>query len=567
MYNKTLLAAVSALLIAGCADDPLVVDDPIDVGLAPAFADSSTRPPEGDNPVGEIIDPFTPRLLLNIVAETSLSPKSPITLRLEAVAAGPITGGEVFVTLPTQASMARGFRPTSEKLPVVARWTLPALAPGDTWKQRVAVGSVEEGYYHVAVDVHTQGPKTALGPYLVDETDSHRWMYVKGRGGMLTSGFDDSLFEQGIVPQPGPFSARQAAVGDFHQASSWQSDSSDDAVSVKVVYFNNGEYLPAGGAYITGAMQSLTEHPDGEEPSYSASFVVPDDGIVEFDCPEADEFLSGNITVPATQYVAGANFRGHWEAHHSDCGETLEVSSTTSNYIPWNNLNTAIPLITSDFGFSRSRVKWIVLLDDRTSRFVPTDDRIEFGKEYKLAWAAAHEYVHALHHESLGGLWNPTNCRNHGINSVTSYTCAFLEGIADYGGNVGAPDDEITRYYDWENYDGGEEGTKGKIEGYVAALFHDLLDGGSESGDDTDYEGDYVMAVFKSCRTAMDNTFEKRDDVADFVWCLENRVNKDVHNANFPGLGAPKRVRESASEPSDWSATDIRATWRKNVGS
>ena len=139
--------------------------------------------------------------------------------------------------------------------------------------------------------------------------------------------------------------------------------------------------------------------------------------------------------------------------------------------------------------------------------------------------------------------------------------------MADYGGHVGAPDDPITKYYDWENYDDGEEGTKGKIEGYVAALFHDLLDGGSESGDETDYEGDYVMAVFKSCRIATNSAFVKRNDVSDFVWCLENRVNKDVHDANFPGITAPKRVRESASEPSDWSATDIRATWRKNVGS
>lgn len=270
----------------------------------------------------------TPRLVLDIVPETDLSSKSSITLRLEAVAAGPITTGEVVVTLPTQASMERGFRPASGKLPVIARWTLPALAPGDTWKQRVTVSLVEDGYYDVAVDVRTEGPRTALGPYLVDETDRHGWMYVKDGGGRLTLDFDDSLFEDGIAPQPGPFRSRRAAA-DASPRASRQSDGSNDAVTVKVVYYNEGEYLPAAGAYITGTIQ-----PNDGGASHSVSFVVPDDGSAEFDCPGEDESLSGSITVPRTRYVAGARFRGYWEAHHRDCGETIEASSTTKNYIP-----------------------------------------------------------------------------------------------------------------------------------------------------------------------------------------------------------------------------------------
>lgn len=56
-------------------------------------------------------------------------------------------------------------------------------------------------------------------------------------------------------------------------------------------------------------------------------------------------------------------------------------------------------------------------------------------------------------------------------------------------------------------------------------------------------------------------------DVTDFVWCLENRVNEDVHESAFPdGPSAPGRVSESASEPDDWDADDIRSTWQKNVG-
>ena len=34
--------------------------------------------------------------------------------------------------------------------------------------------------------------------------------------------------------------------------------------------------------------------------------------------------------------------------------------------------------------------------------------------------------------------------------------------------------------YDWEDWSTKNSGTKGKIEGYIAALFHDLIDGGTE---------------------------------------------------------------------------------------
>ena len=102
-----------------------------------------------------------------------------------------------------------------------------------------------------------------------------------------------------------------------------------------------------------------------------------------------------------------------------------------------------------------------------------------------------------------------------------------------------------------------------EIEGYVAALLNDLIDSASDGDDSTSYPVSYVTRVFETCRA--DGTL--RDDVTDFVWCLENRVNSTVHDDSFPhGPDAPDRVRESASEPSDWSASEIRDTWLQNVG-
>ena len=67
----------------------------------------------------------------------------------------------------------------------------------------------------------------------------------------------------------------------------------------------------------------------------------------------------------------------------------------------------------------------------------------------------------------------------------------------------------------------------------------------------------------RTCRVSGSSNI---NDVSDFVWCLENRVNTSVHNYNFPGISAPSSASESATEPSDWDADDIRDTWLQNVG-
>ncbi len=148
--------------------------------------------------------------------------------------------------------------------------------------------------------------------------------------------------------------------------------------------------------------------------------------------------------------------------------------------------------------------------------------------------------------------------------------CAFSEGFADYGGyyidpDDGRTDDIQTRYEDPPNGDPAE------VEGNVAALILDLIDSDSESGDDTNYSPYYIVDVFKSCEVRVKKfgvtLTHDRDDVSDYVWCLENRVVKSVHDQKFPGgPKAPESAQESASEPSDWDANDIRTTWTNTVG-
>ncbi|MCE2397684.1 MAG: hypothetical protein J4F34_01380 [Gemmatimonadetes bacterium] len=90
-----------------------------------------------------------------------------------------------------------------------------------------------------------------------------------------------------------------------------------------------------------------------------------------------------------------------------------------------------------------------------------------------------------------------------------------------------------------------------------------------EPEDKTTYPSRYVMKVFATCEVKHPHwtpgDWEARDDVSDFVWCLENRVNDSIHEEIFPGIETPHDAQEEATEPSDWNADSIRSTWLWNM--
>jgi len=263
------------------------------------------------------------------------------------------------------------------------------------------------------------------------------------------------------------------------------------------------------------------------------------------------------------------------------------VTGERHDYLPWRNLNDVIPIINDHFGYSRIPVKWEVDLglvddDDPAAFYSRGGDKIVFGPfAYSSDRIAAHEYTHALHHKAMGGIWETDNCSRHFYHRPSSYTCAFSEGLAQYGSWVGAP-------HDWpypletipDTLRGLPTTPKPKVEGHVAALFNDLIDGvtgglpgnpieNDEPEDKTHYHPHYVMKVFATCEVKHPHPifgdWKKRDDVSDFVWCLENRVNDSIHEEIFPGIETPHDAREEAIEPSDWNADNIRSTWLWNM--
>lgn len=572
--RKLLVAAITATLVAACHDVPTEPAEPprdeFDLPTHTSHDGDTEQQPE------ETFDPSTYRVVFTFTAESELSPKAPVSLLIEGVAIEPVTGGELVVTLPTKAAMDYAgpgnslYFPAGMKPPVAGKWTLPAMETGARWKQRITIPAMEKGYYHVALNALTRGPPSDLGPFLIDDVYHQAWMFVSDRGATLTEVFDETLFPEGTPRVPGPIRARGIDRDAGDMAAFAATDTATRRyVYAEVTYYHGSSqgFLPAAGVEITGAYYRY-----GSGTGRSATTrIVPENGIVKFTCPGSNVYLKGNAIVPRTSYVHEgiSSFVKDWRAYKSDCGDTITVQGYRDVYMPWNHLNESARLIEDHFGHSRTHpVRWRVERDQESSKYTPWRDRITFNRAgFADEWTAAHEYTHAFHHKALGGMWSTDNCSRHSVFRVSSYTCAFSEGIADYGGDVGAPNDTYLRN-GWENFTTSDTGTKGKIEGYVAALFHDLIDGGTETDDETEYSGDYVMTVFKTCyvKVGARRVRSKRNDVSDFVWCLENRVNEDVHDDHFPGISAPKSAHESATEPDDWDADDIRSTWILNVG-
>ncbi len=570
--RKLVLGASAILVIAACHDSPTKLDDAaFDELEVPTRTMHDANEQEG---AGESIDPTTHRVVFTFTADGAVSPGVSVTLLIEGVAMEAVTGGEVVVTQPTKAAMDHAgsddelYFPIGVKPPVVARWQLPQMAAGDRWSQSVTLAAMDKGYYQIALNADTYGPSSAPVAYMADDVYRQVWMFVSDHGSAITPYFDETVFPAGTRAAPGPI--QTLAVGrdvGTSAADSAAMASNSRWIYTEVSYYAGSDdgYQPAAGVEITGAIYT-----DGRRGAAS-TYTVPGNGLIRWTCPQgSNKYLGGKVVAQATDYVKKAKrtFVLWWSSRSSECGDTISVIGRRDVYMPWNHLNEAAELITSHFGHSRTPVPWEVDHDRTTSSYwyTPISEGITLGSlSYDEPWVAAHEYTHALHHKGMGGSWSASNCSTHYFHSVSSYKCAFKEGLADYGGNIGAPGDDYAP--EWEDWDDGDSGTKGKIEGYVAAMFHDLIDGGTETGDDTEYDGDYVMTVFASCKTGGQRSSLKiRDDVSDFVWCLENRVDEDEHDDHFPGILAPRRVREAATEPDDWDADDIRATWTLNLG-
>ena len=546
---------------ASCVDDPVSVDEqPIEAAeelLAHAqYDDTETKDPHGT------------RFKVSLDVEGDLSPMASVTVWIEGVATEKLLGGEVRVLLPTMAAMAhagsdeRPNYPLGKDLPVEESWDLPIMDAGDTWKESVSIRLPGKGYYHVAVDVEARGADDKWNPFVFDDGQGEAWLFVVDGGGFVTNEFDEKVFGDDLVPQPGPFRTKYEsrtsgdAVGADMVAAS--AAGAPPYISLLVGYYHGGRFESAAGAEVQGMYLDVGD-------SYGNIIIreVPGSGFVTFPCPATENahYISVSSQVPTTSEINANHYIGGIELDQSDCGDMFLMTVSDKWYMPWSNLKVAIPRVDNHLSRSRSRVNYKYSSSSGGGGYSRGTDRITFyrGGYFSLR-VAGHEYGHALKNETLGGTWNASRCTARYRSSPkaeTSYECAFKEGFADYAGSVAHGDD-----WQWEDFpDSITSGTPGKIEGSVAALFYDLMDSANEGDDETAYSAWDVTEAFRTCRV---NRNSRRNNVSHFVWCLEDRVDATVHRDNFPGLSVPYNPR--GYRRSSWDADDIRSTWLQNVG-
>ena len=565
-HGKYLLLAAGVLLATSCVDDPVTVTD-----------ESTEQPPalpvayQQQGAAGTTNDSFRERLDLDVQVVGDVAPHQSVTLVIEGVANEKLTGGDVQLLLPTFASMdhagvgKRPSYPVGKALPVEASWALQGMDAGATWKRTVDIDLPDKGYYHVAVRAEVTAPDEKFDPYVFDDAADEAWLVVQDGGGYTTRHFDEKVFGDDLIPQPGPFRLkRSATAGDMIGADMAAASASSASITLEPIYYNRSGHMrsPVGAEVKARYISQNDQH------GYVITKTVPSSGHVTFECPEDRyTYIVASVSVPSTVEVK-ADYRigGGDEFDEHDCGETGQLLVQGHYYLPWKNLNRVIPKIEDHFEVYRQPVVWTVDLGRESGTYrwlwftlTLSDDTIIFGRDYWSVRTAAHEFGHALHNYALGGSWDGTCPSPHFVDQPSNYKCAMSEGFADYAGAIG--EGQPTRY-ESVTYNSGNR-PAGTVEGNVAKLFTDLIDRNRDGNDRTNYPANYVANVFRTCRVS---GFSRINDVSDFVWCLENRVNRGVHNANFPGIGAPSDATEAAYEPDNWNADHIRSTWLQNVG-
>jgi hypothetical protein len=156
-----------------------------------------------------------------------------------------------------------------------------------------------------------------------------------------------------------------------------------------------------------------------------------------------------------------------------------------------------------------------------------------------------------------------------------------VEGFADFFG-VWIPSDRLTgpggsRFSDVlaESNTYRTIGDGAKIEGAVAGFIYDIVDGpadpdgpNNETGVDDDtitWPATYVSDLISKCDAQVVGIwFTAIDGIDEFIHCAEHDTS-GPNAANPFGTFRNEPFRETAVEPSGWSATTVRSLWRFNL--
>lgn len=615
-YRCAIAIIAASATAAACRDRPtrLVAPEPDQVAR-PVTADASEI-----RPVTSLL-----RADVEMTATGSFRPNTPITINAKLIGNLAAERVEVRIDVLNGDSFALGAG-NADGTRSLARWS-GSVSPGE--RRAVLNRTIQfsrPDYYLIAANVVAIKPRGEVhraDTLTIDDANRSLWVYVDDSGGRLTNGFDASVTmdstrylafgsygpflprpERRPPPRKAERTAQAMAIYQFTGRLVYQSG---DAATLN-------DTLPVVGAQMIANCQFWSDFLNMWV-SVSYTGITDANGNSSIECNDEDDGYAQLFTALDNQY---ANVKGHTGADVA--GYVYASSSQPVQFVIGNHraakvfmrLTTAASRTQSKFGATRSKLNqtWVSETDDATG-YDPSPDRIRYG--YATVWdgeqvdiatltiktnqrgtaSIAHEYGHAFHYWNEEPRGFDSECANsHSMFTSRPYRCAWVEAFADFfatwtlgdlfldSENSGYASDYRLEVGSLENpY--RQLGDGATYEGAIAAFFYDLVDGtnepdaanntsnGDEAFDQATYPGSYLMAAMKTCNLNYNPGtlfwYNQVGGVDELVYCLENsltgRSAVPITNSWRNHVG----YSESATEPSGWSASEIRQLWLYNL--
>jgi hypothetical protein len=463
----------------------------------------------------------------------------------------------------------------------------------------------EEGYYRIVIAASAV-PTLGLSGRPIDGSSRTLWVLIAQDGGGSTKEY---------VP-PGPRSGMRllfGAYGPYRRLQHTPSQNNPKLASNAAdpfylygtyKYFDHStdsgyyvwSYVPVGSGYVNatchGRSDSSVLIPDVHEQVITA---VQPDGRFNVWCPEeaayAWDHIDGIIyprrlgVVDVRNSSGSANGSG-FLGYNEDDITIYAVSDNQAHAL--TVLSDRISSVTSAFGLSRSEIQaWVWDSGSILGGYIASSDRIEY-RDGDHMWNARgpyyvmHEYGHAFHWEAIEEpVYDAEECEGHDYDSVTSLSCALVEGFAEMFGSFFLADfmttgngdhDEVVEANIWR-----DDGDGSLIEGAIAGFFYDLVDDedtpdgptNQTNGDDdlATYSPASIAAILSSCNMP---GLSLIDGIDRFVYCAEEtlEMQDSINSATGDYWFASRRptVFTSYSVTSQsLSRAIVRRTWKYNL--
>jgi hypothetical protein len=578
--------AVSALLSA-CADDTITSSKPSPAAVVAAAPNIHISGEE--------------RFGLDLTISGDPRPNAP--LQVHAVAHGLLntSNAEVAIYFPEADAAERGGWQRLVTLPgqrVGAAATVSASALTGAALTANAVFQVPvAGYYRVLAVVRKlsgEGDVAPDGHVIQPSLYKELWVFADSTNGKITPTFDPSVVPDSLLKRPGPARSRavrnsqsglSSTIANLSRAPRQRESTLMSAGDRRLVFLDSlgstPTYSPAAGVtvhtqecqYVDG--QCFADWYDGTDAN----------GQYVARCPDSwDYYISGEFRYDEGGFTMYSNPTGG--GTYEDLGSCLSeggdaelASAPTAVY---EHLLMIVDSSAAHFtGFSPGGFNVIITDpgclgtfngDCGNTTFYQLNaafwDKVGVGSGVNnsmyvmqsgpnrsvfndYGWfAVAHEFGHALHARSLGGIYHNGDCGStHTMWTAYNMGCAWEEGFADYhaaailSSKTALLTSGITGTH--SDVSNGRD-----IEGEVARTLYNLARGSSNLGDT------YIAQMVRDCRLSGSHITG-----ADYlVYCAEESISTDATN-HFSAYNSPPSTVSWPSPPASWNLSTIRSVW------